>query len=179
MNREMLVPLIVLAIMIPVVLLRNRAPRVLHPERLWIIPAIVIPLIGLGLWGSQFEPGARLAPFGVLDWSLLVVGLLLGLAFGWQRGRMTTIEKTPDGVLKAQASRLGVMLILLVVVARSALRPWTTAHAADWHVSPLAIGDAFLLFAAGTIVAQRVELFIRARRIRHGGTDPHVEAVAS
>ena len=179
MNREMLVPLIVLCVMMPLVLLRNRAPRVLHPDRLWIMPAIVLPLIGLGLWGSQFEPGVLHAPFGLIGWSLLLVGLLLGAAFGWQRGRMVTIEKTPEGVLKAQASPLAVLLIIAVFVLRSALRPWTEAHAADWHVSPLAIGDAFLMFAVGMIVAQRVEMYIRAKRIQHGGTDAHAEAVPS
>jgi hypothetical protein len=179
MNREMMIPLIVLCVMIPLVLLRNRAPRVLHPNRLWIVPAIVVPLIGLGLWGSQFEPGASHTPFGVLGWSLLAVGLLLGAAFGWQRGRMTTIERAPNGVLKAQASPLAVLLIIAVFVLRSALRPWTEAHAADWHVSPLAIGDAFLMFAVGMILAQRLELYLRAKRIQHGGTDAHVEATAS
>lgn len=179
MKAETLIPIIAIVVAMGLIVLRNRAPRVLHPERLWIMPAIVLPLIGLGLWGSQFEPGMSHAAFGPLGWGLLVVGLAIGAAFGWQRGRMVTIEKTPEGVLKAQASPLAVMLIVLVFVARSALRPWTEAHAADWHVSPLAIGDAFLMFAVGMIVAQRIEMFIRARHIQKGDPDAHVELTAS
>ncbi len=42
----------------------------------------------------------------------------------------------------------------------------------------LAIMDAFLLFVVGMIVMQRVEMFIRARKVRAGGAVSHVEAVA-
>ena len=42
----------------------------------------------------------------------------------------------------------------------------------------LAIMDAFLLFVVGMIVMQRVEMFIRARRIQAGAGDSHVNMVA-
>lgn len=42
----------------------------------------------------------------------------------------------------------------------------------------IAIADAFLLFVVGMIVVQRIEMFIRARRIQSGGGDSHTEAVA-
>ncbi|RZJ86183.1 MAG: DUF1453 family protein [Brevundimonas sp.] len=178
MKASTLIPIIAVLVAMGLIVLRNRAPRVLHPERLWIMPAIVLPLIGLGLWGSQYEPGASHVAFGPAGWGLLALGLALGAAFGWQRGRMVVIQRTPEGVLKAQASPLAVMLIVLVFVTRSALRPWTEAHAADWHVSPLAIGDAFLMFVVGMIVAQRIEMYLRARHIQRGEPDAHVEAVA-
>ena len=41
-----------------------------------------------------------------------------------------------------------------------------------------AVADAFLVFVVGTIIVQRVEMYIRARRVQHGGTDSHVEATA-
>ena len=37
---------------------------------------------------------------------------------------------------------------------------------------------AFMLFAEGLIVTQRVEMYIRARRVLAGGTDSHVEVAA-
>jgi hypothetical protein len=42
----------------------------------------------------------------------------------------------------------------------------------------LAITDAFLLFVLGMIVVQRIEMYIRARRIQSGSGDSHTETVA-
>lgn len=178
MSTEQLIPLIVLAVMIPLVLLRNRAPRTLQPEWLWVTPVILVTLIGFGLWGMQFAPEVDHRPFGVAGWAIIAAGLVLGGLFGFQRGRMTTIHKAADGTLKAQASPLGIILLLVLVVARQALRPWLEANAANWHVSALAIQDAFMVFVIGLIVVQRAEMFVRARRIRAGGADAHVEISA-
>lgn len=177
MSQEQLIPLIVIAVVVPLVLLRNRRPRTLRPEFLWVSPLIVVLAIGAGLFAINAS-GKGAMPADPLSLLIIAVGVALGAAFGWQRGRMTTIHKDADGVLKAQASPIGLLIIIAVLVARRALEPWLEAHAADWHVNPLAIIEAFMLFAAAMVVAQRVEMFIRARNIRHGGTDAHVEVEA-
>jgi hypothetical protein len=176
-TQEQLIPLIVIAVLIPVILLRNRSPRILRPRFLWVTPLIVTALIGFGIWGMSVS-GRGAAPTDPLSLLILAVGLGLGAAFGWQRGRMTTIFKDADGVLKAQASPIGIVIIVAVLLARRALEPWLEAHAAEWHVNPTAILEAFMLFAAGTVVAQRVEMWIRANRIQHGEPDAHVEIEA-
>ena len=56
--------------------------------------------------------------------------------------------------------------------------PSLEPHAAEWGLNALAVADAFLLFVVGMVVVQRVEMFIRARRIQAGAADSHVEAVA-
>ncbi len=61
-------------------------------------------------------------------------------------------------------------------LARNTLRSVLEPHASAWHLNGLAIADAFLLFVVGMIVVQRIEMFIRARRVQAGGTDSHVEA---
>lgn len=177
MSQEQLIPLIVIAVVVPLVLLRNRRPRTLRPEFLWVSPLIVLLAIGAGLFAINAS-GKGAMPADPLSLLIIAVGVALGAAFGWQRGRMTTIHKDADGVLKAQASPVGLLIIIAVLVARRALESWLEAHAADWHVNPLAIIEAFMLFAAAMVVAQRVEMFIRARNIRHGGTDAHVEVEA-
>ena len=177
MTQEQLIPLIVIAVLIPIILLRNRSPRVLRPRFLWVTPLIVTALIGFGIWGMSVS-GRGAAPTDPLSLLILAVGLGLGAAFGWQRGRMTTIFKGADGVLKAQASPIGIVIIVAVLLARRALEPWLEAHAAEWHVNPNAILEAFMLFAAGMVVAQRVEMWIRANRIQHGEPDAHVEVEA-
>lgn len=177
MTQEQLIPLIAIAVVIPLVLLRNRRPRTLRPDYMWIMPLIVTALIGFGIWGMSVS-GRGHAPTEPLSLLILAVGLALGCAFGWQRGKMTTIYKEPDGTLKAQASPIGIVIIVAVLVARRALEPWLEAHAADWHVNPNAILEAFMLFAAGMVVVQRIEMWIRAKRIQHGEPDAHVEVEA-
>ena len=54
----------------------------------------------------------------------------------------------------------------------------TEANAAAWHLDAVVVTDAFMLFAIGLIVTQRIEMYIRARRILMGGTDSYVEVAA-
>jgi Tfp pilus assembly protein PilZ len=169
-------PLIGIGIALVVILLRNQKPRPLRLQFMWITPVMVALGIGLSLWGMSQAPGASHTAFGPAAWGILALGLLLGAGAGYQRGRMTTIERTPDGSLQAQASRIGIILIVGLIASRSLLRPWLETHAGAWHLDALAIQDAFLLFAAGMVIMQRIEMFIRARRIQAGKPDDHVEA---
>lgn len=170
-------PLIAIVIALPLILLRNRKPRTLHVKWMWVTPAIIVPLMGLALWGTSMSPGMSHAAFDAAAWAILAIGLILGGVFGWYRGKMTTIEKHADGVLKAQASPLGLILIIAVLAGRRALGAFLEPHAAEWGLNPLAIADAFLLFVVGMIVVQRIEMFIRARRLEAGQTDSHTETV--
>jgi len=177
MSPQVLIPLIVMAIVLPLVFLRNRKPRTLHPDRMWVMPAIIVPLMGFALWGTSMASTMPHVAFDGLAWAILAVGLILGGAFGWWRGRMTTIEKHADGTLKAQTSPIGLILIIAVMLGRKALGAVLEPHAAEWGLNALAITDAFLLFVVGMIVAQRAEMFIRARRIQSGAGDSHVATV--
>lgn len=178
MPPEKLIPLLVFPAVLALVLLRNRRKRPLKPQFLWITPAVVVPLIALGIWGSSYSPGAVHAPFGPDAWAVLALGGLLGGLAGWYRGKTVTIEKEPDGSLMAQASPLGLILLVALFACRAGLRSLIESHAADWHLNALAVTDAFLVFAMGLIVLQRVEMYIRAKRVLAGGTDSHVEVAA-
>ncbi|KDP93540.1 hypothetical protein ER13_18060 [Brevundimonas sp. EAKA] len=169
MPPEKLIPLLVFPAVLVLVLLKNRRKRPLKPQFLWIMPAIVVPLIGLGIWGSTYSPRAVHAPFGPGAWAVLA---------GWYRGKTVTIEKEPDGSLMAQASPLGLILLVVLFAGRAGLRDLIETHAADWRLNAMAVTDAFLVFAMGLIVLQRVEMYIRARRVLAGGTDSHVEVAA-
>ncbi len=173
------IPILVLLVVVPLILLRNRAPRTLKPQWMWVTPAVVVPLMGFALWGTSMEPGADRTPFDVVSWLILIVGLALGCAAGWWRGKMTTIERHADGTLKAQASPVGLILIIGLFVGRSALRSFLEPHASAWHLNALAIADAFLLFVVGMIVVQRIEMYLRARRVLAGVIDSHVEAAVT
>jgi hypothetical protein len=171
-------PLIGIAIALPLILLRNRKPRTLHVKWLWVMPAVIVPLMGLALWGTSLSPDVSHDAFDALAWLILAIGLILGGVFGWYRGKMTTIEKHADSTLKAQASPIGLILIIVVMLCRRALTAFLEPHAAELGLNPLAIADAFLLFVVGMIVVQRLEMYIRARRILAGQGDSHTETVA-
>ncbi|URI15237.1 CcdC protein domain-containing protein [Brevundimonas albigilva] len=176
MSPQQWIPLAVIPVVIVLVLLRNRRRRVLRPNLLWVMPAIVGPLILLGVWGSTRAVGA--SPFGLDVWAILLVGAVLGGVAGWWRGKTITIEKEPDGSLRSQASPLGLVLVVALFAFRGVLRPLIESHAAQWHLNALAVTEAFLVFALALIVLQRVEMFIRARRILAGRPDDHVEVAA-
>jgi len=178
MPPEKLIPLLVFPAVLALVLLRNRRRRPLKLKFIWVTPAVVLPLIALGLWGSTQAPGAVHAPFGPAGWAILALGGLLGGLAGWYRGKTVAIEKEPDGSLMAQASPLGLILLVALFAGRTALRDLIEGHAAQWHRNAMAVTDAFLVFAMGLIVMQRVEIYIRAKRILAGGTDAHVEVAA-
>ena len=141
---------------------------------MWIMPAIFIPLIVLGLWGMREAPTADLSPYAALDWVILAAAVALGIVAGWWRGRMITIHKDGDGVLKAQASPLGLIILVALLVGRQALRPWLEGHADAFGLNITAIEQAFLIFVLGLIVVQRLEMFLRARTVMAGGRDAHV-----
>lgn len=175
MTPQQYAPLIGVAVALGIILLRNRAPRTLRPDKMWIMPAIFIPLIVFGLWGMRQGPTADLSPYAPVDWAILVVAAALGIVAGWWRGRMITIHKDGDGVLKAQASPLGLIILVALLVGRQALRPWLEGHADAFGLNITAIEQAFLIFVLGLIVVQRLEMFLRARTVMAGGRDAHVQ----
>jgi hypothetical protein len=178
MAPQTLIPLISVGVALVIILLRNRKPRPLRVRWMWIRPLIIVLAIGLGLWGMTQAPGVSHAPFGASGWAVLAVGLVLGGVAGWWRGKMVTIQKAPGGTLLAQSSPLGLILFVGLLASRQALRPWMESHAASWHIHPLAIQDAFMLFVLGLILMQSLEMVLRARTILAGGTDEHVEETA-
>ena len=146
MTPQQYAPLIGVAVALTIVLLRNRAPRTLRLDMMWIMPAIFIPLIGFGLWGMRQSPIADVSPYAPADWAILVAAAVLGIAAGWWRGRMVTIHKDS----------------------------WLEGHAEAFGLNITAIEQAFLVFVVGLIVVQRLEMYLRARSVMAGGSDGHL-----
>lgn len=178
MAPQHLIPLLVIPVVLVLVVLKNRRKRELKPHLLWVTPTIVTALILFGMWGMTMNPNAPHTTFGPAEWAMLAVGLGVGCFAGWWRGKTITIEKEPDGKLMAQASPLGIIILLGIFAGRRGLEALLEGHAAEWHLNVMALTDAFMLVAVGLIVFQRVEMFIRARRIQAGKLDSHVEVAA-
>jgi hypothetical protein len=149
-----LIPIAVLGL----VILRNARARTLRVERLWISPLIVVAMCGVAISASP-APG----PVGLaVDALALIVGGLLG----WWRGRASTFTVDPQThVVTSKVSPLGMLLILGIVALRYVLRGALAGEASALHVSAAEFADSFLLLAIGVVCAQRVEWYIRARRM--------------
>ena len=151
--------LIGMAVAVAIILLRNRQARRLRVELLWIRPVIFTLLMVAALVA---EPPI-LTPLALI---IMGVALALGYALGWQRGRLMHIEVDPEThMLRSQASPLGLIFILVLLVARFGLRTVMAQYARDWHLPLVAVSDAFLLFLVGLLATQALEMWLRAQRL--------------
>jgi hypothetical protein len=151
--------LVPMAVVLLVVVLRNSRPRRLKIERLWLYPAIYAVLLVSAL-------AAAPPPVTPLSIGLLVAGLLIGGAIGWQRGRFTQIHIHPETHdLSSRASPIGLVFIFAVLVLRYAARDFLAGDATGLHLPIVAVGDAFIVLAVTMLSVQRLELWIRASRM--------------
>lgn len=148
------VPLIAMVM----VILRNSRARRLRIETLWIMPVVIVALIGLAL--SQEGTPSPLA-LGA-DLAAVVVGSLIG----WWRARFTHITIDPaTHQLTSRASPIGMLIILGVFALRYALRLYVAEGAAPAGVPVSVAADAILVMTVGLVCAQRLELALRASRL--------------
>jgi hypothetical protein len=146
-------------IILAVLVLRNRRPRPLRIDRLWIRPAIF--LIGLATTLVAAPP-----PLSGPSLALLAAGLIVGSCLGWLRGRTMRIEVHPDTHdITARATPMGIMFILVLVVARMGMRGAALQNAPTIGLPTAAVVDALVLMAVGMMVAQGLEMWLRARRL--------------
>ena len=144
---------------LPVMLLRNRRPRKLNPQYLWVAPLLIVTVVGLSLY---FQP--QVQPFGPVSWLGLALALVLGSWAGWHRGKTTRIMRDPaTGALTFQSSPVGMALVIGLLLLRAAVRPWLSVNAETYGLNGGAVADSFLLFAVGLVAVQRLEMWLRTR----------------
>ena len=149
-----LIPLLVMAM----VILRNARARTLRVERLWISPLIV--MLATVLAFSQNPPPG---PIGLaLDLGAVALGGLLG----WWRGRASRFTVDPETrVVTSKVSPAGMLLLLGIFAVRYLLRSLLGGESSALHLTAAEATDSFLLLAVGVVSAQRLEWWIRARRM--------------
>jgi len=153
-----LIPLLLIAFIVR----RNLRPQRLRVERLWLMPVILFIVVGL-----SFEKGLPTSPIVL---TVLPIALALGVVAGWYRGRLTHITVDPvTHDLTSKASPWGIVLIAALFIGRMSMRVYFEQGdgAAHGHLSDTAsaAADGLLLFTLGLICAQRLELWLRARRL--------------
>jgi hypothetical protein len=160
---------VVIALVLALRLRSMSKVRPLRTATLWVLPAVLVALAATVLWAN---------PPGLAGLSIAAVALIGGGLLGWQRGRLTRIERDPaSGGLTQRASPAGMILLVGILALRFALRSYfDMTPGADGKLSEqaLVVTDALLLFAVGLIVMMRIEIAIRARRML--ATEPTVGA---
>lgn len=151
---SLIIPVVVIAL----VILRNARARKLKVERLWLSPAIVMVLT-IAAFASNPPPG----PLGL---AVDVAAVGLGALLGWWRGRASRFTVDPaTHEVTSRVSPAGMLLILGIFGLRYLLRLFLGDGASALHLTAAEITDSFLLLAVGVVSAQRLEWWIRARRM--------------
>ena len=137
-----------------VLFLRNRKPRTLRLERLWVRPLISVGMVALVLY--EIPP-----PLTAMNIALLIVGLVFGAALGWQRGRFMQIEVHPEThVVTARISILGSVFVLGLIALRMLLRQNVASLGG---VSAAVATDALIVMAGAMMLVQQIEVSLRGR----------------
>ncbi|MCW3848978.1 cytochrome c biogenesis protein CcdC [Sphingomonas sp. LB-2] len=134
--------------------LRNvNRERPLKLGQLWIVPGIYAVVAGL-LFYSMPPKGMAMA--------YCLAALAIGGALGWQRGRMMHISVDPATQTLKQKASLASMFFLLGLIA---LRTVARVEGSAWHFDVMLLTDILVALALGLLTMQRVEMYLRAKRL--------------
>jgi hypothetical protein len=148
---------ITIGIVVIVMALRFRSMGKMRPLKLgslWVVPTMYVVVAALMFIG--------LPPTG---WVAIAaaVGLLIGAAVGWQRGKMMHIHVDPEThALNQKASPAAMFFLIALIVVRAGAR---TLLGQTGGVSPAMLTDPLIMFAVGMFSVQRVEMYLRAKRL--------------
>jgi hypothetical protein len=155
-----LTPYIPLIIVVVIMLRRTRRPRTIRPERLWIMPAIVVLAIGFYVYGAmKIGP-----PLHAVDWAVILGTAAVGAALGAARAHMLRLRRHPDtGAIEGTLSAWGLLIILAWIAGRMLLRNsgWVDVNAQFGLYN-----EASMALALALVVAQAVVLTHRCQGVR-------------
>lgn len=162
------ISLAIMAVIIPLVLfLRFRSMskvRPFKPQWLWVVPALYAVFAGFIYY--YFPPHG-------LGWLYALFGLLAGAALGWWRGKLTHIMLDPQTrTLSQKASPAAMIFIVVLIIARVGSRSLLAQPGGSlMHGSAMLVTDVLVAFAIGFLAVQRLELYLRSRRLLTVATD--------
>ena len=155
-------PFVIIAIVVGLRLRSMNQERKLKIETLWVVPVVYLLLVGWILFALPPVP---------LGWGLIGLGLIVGAALGWHRGKLIRIQRKPEtGELRQKASPLAMLLLVALIVLKLGARAiFGESAAGQPGSSATLLTDAFIGFALGLLSATRLELYLRARQILAAG----------
>jgi hypothetical protein len=148
---------ITIGIIVVVMAFRMRGMSKMRPLKLgslWIVPALY--LVVAALMFVQLPPTGWVAIASV-------VGLAIGAAVGWQRGKMMQIHVDPEThALNQKASPAAMFFLIALIIVRAGAR---SVLGQDSNISPAMLTDPLIAFALGMFTTTRVEMYLRAKRL--------------
>jgi membrane protein CcdC involved in cytochrome C biogenesis len=148
---------VTIGIIVIVMALRLRRAGQMRPLKLgglWVVPALYLAVATIMF--------AQLPPKG---WVAIAsaAGLAIGAAVGWQRGKMMHIHVDPEThALNQKASPAAMFFLIALIVVRLGARGILGQESG---VSPAMLTDPLIAFALGMFTLQRVEMYLRAKRL--------------
>lgn len=134
----------------------GRARR-LRLETLWLIPVLYAVVAVIIFW--------KMPPHG-MAWLWCAIGGMVGAGLGWMRGRMMAISVDPEThSLNQTTSPAAMLFIVALILARLLSRSLAASLDGPGHAGILLVTDILVAFALGFLSAQRIEMFLRARRL--------------
>jgi hypothetical protein len=157
-----ILPFVIIAVVVGLRLRSMSTERPLKIETLWVIPVVYLALVAWMLFAL---------PPTLAGWGLLALGLVVGTALGWHRGKLIRIDRNAEtGELRQKASPLAMILLLALIALKLGARAIFGETAAGHPASgAMLLTDAFIGFALGLLSATRLELYLRAKRILAAG----------
>ena len=147
----------VVLLVITIRILRSGKQRPLRLGALWIIPLVILVMAAMMLWQNP--------PHGVTI-AAMCAALAAGAAIGWHRGAMMRITVDPvTHSIQQSASPAALIFLLVLFAVRFGIREFAALEGAAWHIDANAVTDVLIAFAFGMLSMQRVEMFLRARRL--------------
>jgi membrane protein CcdC involved in cytochrome C biogenesis len=148
---------ITIGIIVVFMALRMRRMSAMRPLKLgglWVVPALY--LVVAALMFVQLPPTGWVAIASA-------AGLLIGAGVGWQRGKLMHIHVDPEThALNQKASPAAMFFLIALVVVRMGAK---SVLGQQGGVSPAMLTDPLIAFALGVLTLQRVEMYLRAKRL--------------
>ena len=148
---------ITIGIIVVIMALRMRGMSKMRPLKLgslWIVPAVY--LVVAALMFIQLPPTGWVAIASA-------VGLAIGAAVGWQRGKMMHIHVDPEThALNQKASPAAMLFLIVLIAVRAGAR---SVLGETSGVSPAMLTDPLIAFALGMFTLTRLEMYLRAKRL--------------
>jgi hypothetical protein len=150
---------ITVMVVVGILVLRNRRPRKLLVERLWLRPVFFVAIVLATL-------AAAPPPITALSVATMTLSVVIGAALGWQRGRFMRIDVDPEThALTSRASPVGMIFILAILALRIGLRDVVMQSRSAFGIPTAAITDGLILLLGAMIITQSLEMWLRARRL--------------
>lgn len=165
-------PLLTLAVVLLVRMRRRQSEKPLSGRFLWLPPLVYLTAVIAMLVRQPPTPSG---------WLLLMAGVGLGAAVGWFRGRLFALRIDPaSGAVLRRRSRAAVLLLVGIVAVRFLANLWIdpAAEPPSGSEHALLASDSMLGCVFGLLAVTRVEIAIRARRLRAAHRIEHGHASA-